>query len=708
MTMDPDSPRSSPRRSPFRLGEWLVEPSLNRVSSENDTRQVEPQVMNVLAHLASRPGEVFTRDELLGQVWNDVVVGEEALTRAISELRRVLDDDHRSPRFVETIRKGGYRLVGQPHPVDAAPRSVRTRPILWWVALAVVTIATIAVIRVSLRPDKAGPVAATTVLRATPLTSLTGREEFPAISPDGRHVAFAWTGEDGQNVDIYVSQVGAESLLRLTDDSGVDTYPRWSADGSVLAYLHADESGEEIRTVPLIGGQSSRLLAVEGNCGGYDWSPDGKTLVYSESGETGAPLRLRLLELESGEHRPLGDRPDGIEGDIAPAFSPGGESIAFIRIDGGSLQDIYLLSVQDGSVRRLTRGLLQIRGLDWERDGESLIASAVSSAFYFLWRVDVRTGSLSRLPTRGEWVHYPTVARHADRLVYQDITFEKNIWRIRRGEDPQLGLSTDALITSTRWDCEAAYSPDGGRIAFTSARSGSLEIWVVAADGSDPHPITRFGSLNLGNPRWSPDGSRLGFHASEMDFPSLFVVDTDGGRPRRLTDGEHSHFMSSWSRDGRWLYFGSDRGESWELWKLPADEAGGEAVRVTRDGGIAGYESPDGRFLYFTKPERAGLWRLDLENADPTEEPERVLDDLPRQGDWANWGVADSGIVVARREPEGPMILFYSFDTGELVDVARVPNIAVPSLNVSPDGRSVLYARLESSRSDVMLVDGYR
>jgi Tol biopolymer transport system component/DNA-binding winged helix-turn-helix (wHTH) protein len=711
-------PAESLRREPFWLGEWLVEPALNRIGRQTEARQVEPRVMDVLVRLASRPGEVFTREELLEKIWIDVVVGEEALTRAISELRRALDDDHRSPRFVETIRKGGYRLLAAPRPAELTPgaassvngtQGVWSKTVVWVATIVVATIAS-ATAWITLRGDgdPAEPPAVTTVLEAIPLTALPGQEEFPAISPDGRHVAFAWSGGNGGNIDIYVRQIGTESLLRLTEDPGVDTYPRWSADGSLITFLHAEGSGEEIRTVPLIGGRPRKLLDVRGDCGGYDWSPDGAVLVYSESGEHGMPMRLHLLDKETSERLPVGDPLGEMEGDIAPAFSPDGKSVAFVRVDGSGLQDIFLLSVADGAVRRLTHGLLQVRGVAWERDGRSLICSAVSSAFYFLWRVDVRNGSMTRLPTRSEWVHYPTVAHHADRLVYQDIYFDKNIWRIQREEDPAQGLSTDVLIASTRWDCEAAFSADGKHVAFTSARSGNLEIWVASADGSDPYRVTESGGLNVGNPRWSPDGKRIAFHAGAMNFPSLFVVDTRGGRPRRLTDGEHNHFMSSWSRDGRWLYFGSDREGTWNLWKLPVDQAGGEAVRVTWNGGIAGYESLDGESLYFTKPDRAGLWRMDLQGDGAPAEPERIMVDLPQQGDWANWGMADTGVVLVRREPEGPMIVFYDFSSGESVPVSRVPNIATPSLNVSPDGRTILYARLESSDSDVMLVDGYR
>ena len=105
----------------FRLGPWLVEPSLNTVSRNGSSVHLEPKVMTVLVCLAQQPGEAVTKDQLLKTVWPDTFVSDDALTRAISELRQALDDDAREPRFIQTIPKRGYRLVAQVQPVNGAP-----------------------------------------------------------------------------------------------------------------------------------------------------------------------------------------------------------------------------------------------------------------------------------------------------------------------------------------------------------------------------------------------------------------------------------------------------------------------------------------------------------------------------------------------------------------------------------------------------------
>jgi len=106
----------------FRIGEWRVQPQINCVSKNGSEVHLEPKVMQVLVLLSEHQGEVVSKDRLLQTVWPGVFVGEDVLTRSISEIRRVLADDARSPRFIQTIPKSGYRLIA---PVTFDPPAAR-------------------------------------------------------------------------------------------------------------------------------------------------------------------------------------------------------------------------------------------------------------------------------------------------------------------------------------------------------------------------------------------------------------------------------------------------------------------------------------------------------------------------------------------------------------------------------------------------------
>jgi len=95
----------------FRLGEWLVQPSLNRVKRGATSVQLEPKVMEVLVCLARHAGVVLPKPRIIDAVWQTEFIAEGTLTHAIAELRAVLGDDARSPQYIETITKRGYRLM---------------------------------------------------------------------------------------------------------------------------------------------------------------------------------------------------------------------------------------------------------------------------------------------------------------------------------------------------------------------------------------------------------------------------------------------------------------------------------------------------------------------------------------------------------------------------------------------------------------------
>jgi len=112
----------------IQVGPWLVEPRLNIVSRNGTAVHLEPKVMEVLLCLAAHPGDVLSKEELLKAVWPDTFVTDDALTHCISDLRRVLEDDAREPRVIQTIPKRGYRLVASVVATNGTQPSTRTVP----------------------------------------------------------------------------------------------------------------------------------------------------------------------------------------------------------------------------------------------------------------------------------------------------------------------------------------------------------------------------------------------------------------------------------------------------------------------------------------------------------------------------------------------------------------------------------------------------
>ena len=616
----------------FWIGDWFVDPRSNLLSNADKTCRVEPKVMHVLLCMAEQPMRTVTKEAFMQEVWNGTVVTDDALSRCISELRKVLGGSPRNPQYIETIRKSGYRLIapvafasdeaggngaapalpsptgpaGNWAPARAAKphRPADNRILVLGAGLLLVALVGFLWLSGTFERDTQIP------LRTVPFTSLPGEELQPAPSPDGEQVAFAWDGGEGENYDIYVKQVGTETPLRLTESAADERSPAWSPDGRDVAFVRCADDGCGVFITQSLGGAEREVIAPSPReIESLVWSPEGDALAYSARSEPGAAFGLYLLSVETREEHRVTSPPDSYFGDFDPAFSPDGGRLAFTRSEIEGVQDVYVVPTEGGeeALRQLTSDGAEVTGLDWSADGREVIFASNRGGASSLWRVPLAGGTPAFITTAGDGVsmHQPSVSRVGERLTYEQRATETNIWQLQRpnGSRPQ----PQRLISSTRWDSHPAFSPDGDRIAFASQRSGSQEIWVSERDGSNPVRLTFFDGPFASAPRWSPDGTQIAFDARGEGHADVYAMGTGGDRPRRLSAAASDDVAPSWSADGAWLYFASNRSGSWEIWRKPAE--GGRATRVTRRGGVRASESPDGQWLYYAKSDTSGIWR---------------------------------------------------------------------------------------------------
>jgi Tol biopolymer transport system component/DNA-binding winged helix-turn-helix (wHTH) protein len=714
-----------------------------RVLTRNGHRvPLAPKTFELLLLMVSSPGRAFSKDELMKALWPGAFVEEANLSFQTSVLRKALGD---GGRWIETVPKYGYRFTAevtvnssadcQSPGVAATARPYgtgfahwrRTGVAKWLAAIVVASALALTSYGVVLRSRRAA--AATT---GVPITTHLGFAVQPSFSPDGTKVAFSWgMGGRASNWDIYVKSVGSGEPERLTTNPARDSAPAWSPDGGQIAFVRSTPGGTslDVIVIPAAGGVERTVITMSvpdlrsNQIHDLDWAPDGRWIVVGGQPSTSDSPGIWLIALDGGVRRPLTNAPNDGR-DHRPAFSPDGTRLAFLRTVGSGTPNpstsVHVLSLSPdltaaGPPTRVAledRGLK--RGLAWTPEGRGLVFGSVAGPFGrpALKRISV-TGGTDKTTGQAQPLAFGQGAMEVSvttsgRVVYSTLFQDSAIWKL-----PLAGLTDRAvalpLLSTPSDEGNPDYSPDGKRLTFESTRSGVMEIWIANVDGSSAVQMTTIGGAHTSNPRWSPDGQTILFNSRREGSNDLYALRVDARELRRLTDNPADEVRPRYSRDGDWIYFGSDRTGRYEAWKMPA--GGGAPVQVTKQGGRNPIESPDGVWLYYAKGtadtpfanSAFSIWRVPVAGGEET----LVAEGLSYP---ANFVVASRGIyfLAVGQSPEQTSIDFVESGTGRRTTIVTIGKRWWYGAALSPDEQTMLFSMIDSSGSNLMLVDGFR
>lgn len=546
-------------------------------------------------------------------------------------------------------------------------------------------------------------------MQLVPFTTYPGHVGLPTFSPDGSQIAFLWDKDDGKGTDVYVKLIGETTPLRLTSRHGAFGGLAWSPDGHRVAFFRQGTGGG-IFVLSALGGPERKLADVRfPSNAGLDWSADGKWLAASDKDNASERFSIFLISPETGERRRL-TTPQNAEDDALPAFSPDGRSVAFVRVRS-SVQNIFVMPTYGGTPKQITIFDSYVSGLSWTPDGKQIVFTGSSSqvSAFTLWRIAAHGGEPERLGQLGIGNQLdPAVARRGNRLAYIQQAGTVNIWQARLKSPRAIAGPPMKLVSSTRTQSGAQYSPDGKKIVFVSDRTGKNQLWRCDEDGSNVTQLTFLTAADTGTPHWAPDSRQIVFDSTASGDEGVYLISSEGGAAQPVVVDSHFNAEPSFSHDGHWIYFVSDRTSRHEIWKIARD--GGPPIQVTHHGGNMPLESADGKFLYYTKAlgddpsstDTAGLWRASVAQGKEERIAPGVLE--------FNWTTASAGIYFIDEETK-PTLKLIDPSNGRVTTISTLPNqpdCCDPALSTSPDGRTILYNQVDNEATDIMLVENFR
>ena len=370
--------------------------------------------------------------------------------------------------------------------------------------------------------------------RFTQITSQSGLEWFPTLSPDGKWVGYGGDGNGSRH--IFLQSTTGQTPIDLTPDSTDDNdQPAFSPDGEHIAFRSSRDGGG----IFVMGrtGEAVRRLTRRGFR--PTWSPDGKEFAFTtENADLDPQNTLGLSSLwvgdvTSGEQRQIGN----VDA-VLPSWSPHGNRIAYTTrgaIAGSTRLDVWTVDRSGLNPVAVTTDGARNWDPVWSPDGKYLYFVSGRGGPINLWRIPIdepsgkTLGPPEPVTTPSAFVAHITISADGTRIAYSSILRSRNLQKLRI--DPATGTPRGEpgwITTGSRLWANPDPSPDGKWVVFYSSVQPEGDLYVAHADGTGTPPAHRWRRRIDRMPRWSPDGEWIAFHSIRGKDQRLWKIRPDG------------------------------------------------------------------------------------------------------------------------------------------------------------------------------------
>ncbi|CAI3793347.1 winged helix-turn-helix domain-containing protein [Rheinheimera sp. MM224] len=578
----------------LKVDEWWYLPQLDKLAKLNTRMEVSELAdldhlcQSVLNFFLLNPGRLISKEELLKEVWQMTSVTDGRVARVISILRDVLGDDVKSPRYIETIPKRGYRFIAkvieqeqliaqasntQDEPASAAERKINR---IWWAGLTAATLLLGLLASWLFWPASSVVEEQAPFVNWSPVSSLDGFEYYPAISFDKNFLVYSYQKSKNHSNVLMLQNLQNHQTLQLTHSNADDFGASFRPDGKAIAYQRIKY--RELCEIRLLSfADSSAQSVVEDklltSCGLHStstrisWAPDGKSLLFGSHEDSSQRMAIFSLDIASGNKTQLVLPSNSGMGDFTARYSHAGDKIAFLRDVASNSVQIWLMDLNS----RETSLLLHIKhsypgDIAWSHDDEHIYYPARK---WNIESVNVNTAEQKTIALTNNQAY--EIALGSDNQFYGSIGRYGNYY-IKKFNNPVTNskLSEEIVFKSNRSERLVEANPTlDGPIAAVSMRTGLPQVWLFYPDGKQ-EMISHFeSSVAISDMEFSGDGKQL----LVLIDQEVWLFDLAGQAQRISAQGEVVKNLSWGQQTNRVFYTINNKGN----WQVMSYEPGSAA-----------------------------------------------------------------------------------------------------------------------------------
>ncbi len=671
----------------FTINESItVLPGENKLVRRKEEIYLEPRIMRLLVLLCSKPGEVMLKSTLIETIWASKHINEEGLTKAISVLRKALENPH----LIKTVPKQGYAFQGNIAWLgksEAKRTSFKRESIPIAVAsvamLMILTLFSVTLVRTD-GSNENNP-----SFEYTYMTYTQGLHLSPAISSTDL-IAYVTKEDKDETFRLIVKSSASGDIIYQSDHAiGDASYPVFSPASDAIAFI-ARKSGQTFLNILTLANAKMETIYQLGDrsFSHVDWSPDGALLVFSDKPSGARSYDLYTYNLQTREVVQL---TEDAYNEFNPVFSSDGKRIAFLQSHPNFTQkSLSVYSMNSGRVQALKAIGKQVYDHDWTDGDEGLLFTSNNDFGSFIHKLDLSTGDESIISNHG----FSQVSVHSDKILACNYGCDNNLWMrsLIEEEAPKL------IANSSRHELLGVLSPDKSSIVYISNRSGSFQLWLYQVDNESSTQLANVeGRLFYDRISWSPDSKSILVSVRSGEKTKILRISIENDRLETLLEDNHlNRFPNYQSADE--FHFISDRSGKKELWSFHIETR--EITRLSHLVPSIDFAEMGGDgMIYFSKSNKNGIWRSTLDGNN--EEHLMTID----ENEHVHWELVGDTIYYLDQTTS----VLSAFDTKNntisvMVELLPDHQGQYARFSVANDHSTIIYNYSDQYQSDIVLL----